>query len=290
MGEGEGVAASVVIATRDQASFLDLTLVSLEHQLFPRGRWEVIVVDDASSDDTSAVLDSCERRGNVLLRHKRTGEPRGLSWARNQALEMARGKIILFLDDDQIVAPDWLVQHLRAHIREPAFVLGSSGRSLHTHLFSPMVELMKGVAPLRVMSAADLDVPHKWESLVQENGKDYSGIWNYFAAQNLAPPNSWVYFEGGNASVARELILSLGGFDEGYPSWNLGEWGLECNELALRVHQQNLPLRYEPKAVALRQIQPEPVFEWLDRAKNVNRFFALHPELDRARIEPLVCR
>ena len=124
----------------------------------------------------------------------------------------------------------------------------------------------------------------------KENGKAYGAIWNYFAQQGRSPPHPWVYFEGGNASAPRESLLELGGFDEGHPTWNLGEWGLECNDLALRLHQSGVPVRFEVGAAALRQVHPRRSFDGRERLGQVTRFFALHPDLDRARVEPLVCR
>lgn len=286
----EGFAISVVIATRDRASYLELALASLERQVFPRAHWEIIVADDASLDDTPRVLDECEQRGRVSLRCWRSDERQGFARARNAALEMARGTIVVFLDEDQIAAPDLLVQHLRHHLNGPVCVIGDTSRNIHTHLFSSLGGDVEGAPLLPTMAPSDLDASQTWQAHTEENGKAYGAIWNYFANQGRTPPHAWIYFEGGNASAPRASLLSLGGFDQGHSSWNLGEWGLECNDLALRLHRHGVPMRFETSAVALRPACPRRGFNRRERWSQIARFFTLHCDLDRARVEPLLCR
>lgn len=65
LSKDSGVAASVVTTTQDKASYLDLTLASLEHQIFPADAWKIVIVDEASADDTRAVLDKYGERGRL---------------------------------------------------------------------------------------------------------------------------------------------------------------------------------------------------------------------------------
>src|SRR5579871_15058 len=64
-----GVAFSVLIATRNRASYLDLCLYSLGLERLPTRFWEVLVLDNASQDSTSDVLDKYETRGLPLRRY-----------------------------------------------------------------------------------------------------------------------------------------------------------------------------------------------------------------------------
>ena len=72
-----GIAASVVIPTRNRSTYLDLVLASLEQQLLPRRCWEVVIVDNASQDDTPAVLDRRDRRGHGHAADGRLGRGGG---------------------------------------------------------------------------------------------------------------------------------------------------------------------------------------------------------------------
>lgn len=99
---------SVVICTWNRAESLQKTLESIENCRVPSGiDWEVLIVDNNSTDATSAVcqffLQKNPKRYRCLL-EKRQGK----SFALNTAIENARGDIIAFTDDDVLVEPDWL--------------------------------------------------------------------------------------------------------------------------------------------------------------------------------------
>lgn len=97
---------SVVIATYNRAADLRDTLQSLAG-LAPDGPWEVIVVDNNSSDDTRAVVEQAASRFPVELRYMFEPRP-GRSPALNAGIRAARGSIIATTDDDVRVPPDWL--------------------------------------------------------------------------------------------------------------------------------------------------------------------------------------
>jgi cellulose synthase/poly-beta-1,6-N-acetylglucosamine synthase-like glycosyltransferase len=100
---------SVVIPTRNRSALLSRTLRSALRQ--ERVVFEVIVVDEASSDDTPALLSGLDDRRVRVLRHE---IPRGLSAARNHGAEHARAEWLAFLDDDDLWAPDKLYRQVSA--------------------------------------------------------------------------------------------------------------------------------------------------------------------------------
>lgn len=73
----------------------------------PALRWEIVVVDNGSPDDTARVVREAARRAPVELRWVLEAEP-GLSAARNRGWREARGEIIAFIDDDCLPDPAWL--------------------------------------------------------------------------------------------------------------------------------------------------------------------------------------
>jgi glycosyltransferase involved in cell wall biosynthesis len=99
---------SVVIATYNRAADLGGTLASLAG-LCPDGPWEVIVVDNNSSDDTRQVVEEAARTFPVELRYLFERE-QGRSPALNAGIRAARGGIIATTDDDVRVPADWLTQ------------------------------------------------------------------------------------------------------------------------------------------------------------------------------------
>ncbi|WP_197435052.1 glycosyltransferase [Nitratireductor arenosus] len=111
---------SVIVPTRNRAAVLRLSLPRLFTQTLAPDAYEVIVVDDASSDDTEAVLREFARENLVVTR---LAVHAAAAAARNRALELARGDTLVFLDDDCLVAPDFLQQHAAAQARRPGSVV-----------------------------------------------------------------------------------------------------------------------------------------------------------------------
>ncbi len=100
---------SVVIATKDRAPLLARTLDALAGQRWPGDRFEVIVADNGSTDGTPGVVQQSAAPGSPPVRYCRVETP-GKSYAVNAALELARGDLIVFTDDDVVPEPEWLQQ------------------------------------------------------------------------------------------------------------------------------------------------------------------------------------
>lgn len=102
------VTYSVVIATHNRANDLRDTLASLA-LLSTRDPWEVVVVDNNSTDDTAALIQATAEAFPVPLTYAFEAVP-GRSAALNRGIALATGDIILTTDDDVRVGPDWLDQ------------------------------------------------------------------------------------------------------------------------------------------------------------------------------------
>jgi glycosyltransferase involved in cell wall biosynthesis len=96
---------SVVIATRNRANLLVETLGHIARQEVGGLSWEAIVVDNGSTDRTAAVLEAARATLPLVA----LSEPRpGKNRAMNRALEAARGRLVIFSDDDVIPGPGWV--------------------------------------------------------------------------------------------------------------------------------------------------------------------------------------
>jgi GT2 family glycosyltransferase len=104
---------SVIVPTHDRPAVLHDLLETLQAQAVDPARLEVIVIDDGSPSDMSAVVSAAADGGAIEMRC----EPQamtGLNGARNRGVALARGDVIAFLDDDTLVSPGWAAALLAA--------------------------------------------------------------------------------------------------------------------------------------------------------------------------------
>jgi glycosyltransferase involved in cell wall biosynthesis len=96
---------SVIVPVKNGHSVLPRMLENLARSELPRESWELIVVDDGSTDDSAAIAS-----GHADLVIRLPGRSRGPGYARNRGVERARGDCIVFLDADVLVRPDTLTR------------------------------------------------------------------------------------------------------------------------------------------------------------------------------------
>jgi len=108
---------SVVVCTWNRSASLRRTLASFKHvKSLPDLTWELIVVDNNSTDNTRQIVD--EFHEALPIRY--VFEPaQGLSHARNRALREVRHDLVLWTDDDVYVEPDWLIEYAKAMSKYP---------------------------------------------------------------------------------------------------------------------------------------------------------------------------
>lgn len=109
---------SVVISTYNRASVLPAAIESILRQNAPEVNYELIVVDNNSTDDTRQVVESFSTRGRRNVRYVFEAR-QGPSHGRNAGIANARGRIIAFTDDDVRPAADWLSNIKRAFDSNP---------------------------------------------------------------------------------------------------------------------------------------------------------------------------
>jgi glycosyltransferase involved in cell wall biosynthesis len=220
---------SVVIPTYNRAASLAVTLGAIEWQEPVPGGFEVVVVSDGSTDDTTAILADFSRRASFPVRPIRQ-ENAGPARARNRGVREARGAIIVFIDDDVEPVPGFLRTHAAHHADDE-----------HTVVIGPM-----SPDPARTREEP---VWIAWEhQMLQKQYRAFAdGIWVG------AGPN---HFYTGNASVRREHVLEVGGFDEEFKRQ-------EDVELAYRMEREcGTHFIFDASADALHR--PSRTFEsWL---------------------------
>jgi glycosyltransferase involved in cell wall biosynthesis len=116
---------TVAIPTYNRSALLRQTLEGIARQEFPADRFETLVIDNNSRDDTARVVAGLAASWPALRCCLETKQ--GLDHARNRAIAEANGDIILFADDDILVEPDWIAQMIAPFIAHPGAKIGAVG-------------------------------------------------------------------------------------------------------------------------------------------------------------------
>jgi GT2 family glycosyltransferase len=116
---------TVAVITYNRSRLLRQTLAGILRQDYPADRWELLVIDNNSSDDTRDVVTSFVTANPAPRRIVETRQ--GLDHGRNRAIEEARGDLVVLVDDDVLVEPDWLAQLVAPFSSESAHKIGVVG-------------------------------------------------------------------------------------------------------------------------------------------------------------------
>jgi len=194
---------SIVINTIDRAHSLITLLKALEHQKYQN--FEVIIVVGPTNDNTIDVLKEYE--GRIHLIRCPTAN---LSMSRNLGLRAAAGDIVAYIDDDAVPSRNWLAQLNYIFATDPN--IAATGGSVYLiHPFQPMIQHSLGVFSV--------------------SGKQYdvrNGLLDHLPIEGKG--EFWTMrMMGTNMAYRREVLLSVGGFDELY------EWVYDDSEVALRL-------------------------------------------------------
>ena len=100
---------SIITPTYNCARFIGDTIRSVQAQTY--SNWELIIVDDCSTDDTAQVVAQFQQQDSRVQYHVLT-ENSGPAGARNRAIELAKGEYMAFLDSDDLWMPDKLERQL----------------------------------------------------------------------------------------------------------------------------------------------------------------------------------
>ena len=156
---------SLIICTLNpREEFLSRALESLKKQTLPKERWEFLLIDNGSKQPLSATWDLA---WHPQARHVREDEP-GLTPARLRGIKESTGDIIVFVDDDNVLRPDFLVNAL-AIAREYPF-LGAWGGTVEGEFEQPLPDWLK---------------PHLSALAVRKVDRDY---WSNYYADNRSMP------------------------------------------------------------------------------------------------------
>lgn len=173
-------AISLVIPTYRRPERLARLIAALDEQTLAPDRFEVIIVDDCSGDETAEVLSAAVDQVQFVLRPLRLDANSGPGPARNLGWQSARAPIIAFTDDDCVPEPGWLAAGLEAMSTDPRL----------------------GVLQGRTR---------------EPDGLDGSNVERWSHRQRISGPTPW--FETCNIFYRRDALKDAGGFGEFLTAW-----------------------------------------------------------------------
>ncbi|MGB4875918.1 MAG: glycoside hydrolase family 99-like domain-containing protein [Candidatus Competibacter sp.] len=205
---------SVIVPVFNQIDYTACCLASI-HRQPPAARYELIVVDDGSSDATERLLGAIPG-----LRYLRNPENLGFLRTANRGAAEARGRYLLFLNNDTQVLPGWLDRLLEVFAtRSDAGVVGAK-------LIYPSGHLQEAGAALR-----------------QDGTVDLIGLNDDPAKPQYNTLREVDHCSGAGLLIETALFRELGGFDDIYaPAY------FEDCDLSLRVRQRGRKIYYQPAA------------------------------------------
>jgi len=117
---------SVIIPTYNRAKFLKKNLPSLINQRYPKTKFEILICDDGSNDQTKAVVEKFAAKTHLPCLRYLSQTNQGPAVARNLGIKQAKGKIIAFTDDDCRPDHNWLAQ-IEKSFQENPTIAGVGG-------------------------------------------------------------------------------------------------------------------------------------------------------------------
>lgn len=228
-----GLDVSVVVASYNRCAGLGVLLDALSRQTYPADRFEVIVVDDGSTDGTRELLPTISVPYSLRWWSQANGGPAA---ARNAGVRHARGRLIIFQDDDVVPVPHLIEAHVAAH--------GEIGDRVVTGPMSP---------PPVTWPQPTWD---RWDA--EQLQKQYRAM----TAGDFAC--SQRQFFTANASVHRGLFLAAGGFDEQFRR-------AEDMELAWRMSRHGARFVFASGAEVV-HFAARPFVSWCRNAYQYGRY------------------
>ena len=251
---------SVVVATYNQAERLRLVLCGLANQTLGENEFEIIVVDDGSTDQTLEVFKKTDLENIKILT---LGENRGRNFARNRGIDKVSGKLVVFLDGDALPAPDLLEKYLEAFQQygQKSMFCGFQYSLPSTEFFQdpqtgalvnkPMPSVVKDYIKIHKESMVVTEKMVKYDfktihTMAQEGGypfQELKELQNQVHKLLKVRPDAavkWLGFVPHNGAIPLTLLRDVGGFDEKISF-------CEGWELAYRLHQMGVDI-YPTKA------------------------------------------
>ncbi len=214
----EVISFSIILPTFNRPMKLESCLASLSRLGFPRGRYEVVVVDDGSATSMETVVEPYRQLMNVSLIVQENSGP---GTARNNGVAHSRGRFIAFMDDDCMPDRDWLAKLSERLLEDPQRMYGGDVlNALESNIYSAASQLL-------------IDYLYAYYNSEQEHAR---------------------FFTSNNMAMAKDIFDAVGGFNTDFPGvfgedrelcdrWLAFGYGMSYVPEAIVCHYHDLTFR-----------------------------------------------
>lgn len=261
---------SVIIPAYNASERLYYNLIALNNQDYPSDKFEVIVVNNGSQDNTSEMVSRFQ--SNYKLSIINLGKNKGIAYARNQGILKSVGELLIFHDSDMIATRDFIKNHTEAHQDTNTVVCGNWWRRVYSYYYKnfrgyqvenfnhlkykynwvnqsfhnkdkyPLLAKEQIINGRFIDFSFDLDVPFIL-SLKQDlikYGEDLKGY--HFP---------WRFFITNNCSVYKQNLMNTGLFDD-----KIIRYGFEDYDLGIRLCKMGYKFLVKEHILSIHQEHP----------------------------------
>ncbi|MNW50194.1 Chondroitin synthase [compost metagenome] len=259
---------SVVIPTYNRSMQLMLTLKAFEKQTCPMDQFEIIVVNDGSTDNTLERLEQYHAPYRLTLLSLK--QQSGRSVTRNVGVSESKERYIIFCDPDFLVSPNFIEIHASYHKKYPNTVVSGAPniwQNVYTHMHADFSKEERGLMHV-VLKDTGLWNDHFWEAketidvislddVYHQTDKLRKVIapWDVdepikaqYARTDVAP---WLLSVTRCLSMPKRLFIRAGGFHDKFFKYGLEDW-----ELGYRLHRRGYKFKVIKEIIGYHQEHP----------------------------------
>ncbi|MCL9635665.1 glycosyltransferase [Bacillus zanthoxyli] len=294
------IKVSIVMPTYNKYHQTSLSLYGLSKQTFSHAEYEVILVDDASSDNTSDIL----KEVDVPFKFKyiQMKQNKGRSSVRNIGINHAEGDLLIFLDGEMLAPPAFIENHYKHHVHESNLVVTGAMHYEGVYTFimpdynedqvAHLKQLVNNDAeyrrlyenyeqtqqhlnvPCPLVTKEDIDT-NRFQRLSFPNRYFLNSGLKHFGERLEGFTLPYIAFLSGNVSVRKANLKKSGLFDETFVGYGAEDW-----ELGYRLYKNGVQFVLDPSTVAYHQEHGISKRKVKEQWGNHYRFVKKHPNID----------
>lgn len=247
--------ASIIITYYNQPKSIIVVLESLKNQVNINNLlFEIIIVNDGGS----SIEDIISLYPTLNIRSINHSFNKGRSAARNSGVKNSKFDLLIFIDGDRFLCPNFIYSHIKRHSNSyNKAIVGDI-----IDVFSPNISMYESSVGNMFYDSNDII----WKFTRRYNYANT--VFNLYDAAGKSSLNcTWVSMFSGNVSIPKQIYEDVGGFDEDFVNW-----GLENIDFGYRLKKKNINIEFNKNAVNFHIYHQEN----RNHSSNIDELFRKH--------------